>query len=74
MTTLPAYAPERAAREHRLEMLRLRRQAARTEGLVRALVLAVALATLAVSLNGALKGGAVRVASALENAGTTSVR
>jgi len=71
MTTLTSYAPDRTARHARVEMLRLRRRAARTESLVRALVLAGALTMLVMSLNGALRDGAHKVATALE---TSSVR
>ena len=71
MTTLTSYAPDRTARAARVEMLRLRRRAARTESLVRALVLAGALTMLVMSLNGALRDGAHKVATALE---TSSVR
>ena len=56
MTTSTSYAASRAAR---------------TEGLVRAVVLAGALAMLVTSLNGALRVGAHKVATALE---VTSVR
>jgi hypothetical protein len=52
-------------------MLRLRRRAARAEGLVRALVVAGALTMLVMSLNGAVRDGAHKVATALE---TSSVR
>ncbi len=71
MTTLTSYATDRTARAARIEMRRLHRRAARTEGLVRALVLAGALAMLVTSLNGALKDGAHKVVTALE---TSSVR
>ena len=75
MTTLTAYAPDRSARDARLQMLRMRRRAARTEGLVRALVVAGALALLVTSLNGTLKDGAKQVASALDpKAASASVR
>ena len=68
MTTSTSYAASRTAR---MEMLRLRRRAARTEGLVRAVVLVGALAMLVTSLNGALRIGAHKVTTALE---TTAVR
>jgi hypothetical protein len=68
MTTSTSYAASRAAR---VEMLRLRRRAARIEGLFRALVLAGALTMLVMCLNGAVRDGAHKVATALE---TTSVR
>lgn len=75
MTTLTSYAPDRTARAARIEMLRLRRRAARTEGLVRALVLAGALALLVTSLNGALKDGAHKVVAALDpSTASASVR
>lgn len=71
MTSLTSYAPDRNARAARVEMLRLRRRAARAEGLVRALVVAGALTMLVMSLNGAVRDGAHKVATALE---TSSVR
>ena len=63
-----AYALDRTARAQRVQMMRLRRRAARTEGVVRALLLAAALATLVASLNGSLRDGAKQVVVALESA------
>lgn len=68
MNTPTAYALDRTARAQRVQMLRLRRRAARTEGVVRALLLAAALATLVASLNGSLRDGAKQVVVALESA------
>jgi len=75
MTTSMPYAPDRMVRETRVRMRRLRRRAGRVQAAVRAAVLVAAMATLAVGLTGALKGGSEQVASRLTQAThTASVR
>jgi hypothetical protein len=68
MTTPSPYVPDLQAREARVQVLRLRRRAGQTEALVRAAILAAALATLAVALNGVLHAGSRQVVSSLDNA------
>jgi hypothetical protein len=68
MATPTSYASALQARDARLEELRLRRRASRTEALVHAAVLAAALATLAMVLDDALHTGARQVISSLDAA------
>jgi hypothetical protein len=68
MTTSTPYAPARLAREARVGMRRLRRRASLAETVLRTAVLVAALATLAVGLTGALRGGSEQVASRLDAA------
>jgi hypothetical protein len=75
MTNPNPYASAHQAREARVQVLRLRRRASQTEAVVRAAILAAALATLAVALNGVLHTGSRQVASSLDAAtGVTSVQ
>jgi len=75
MPTPTPYVPAHEARAARVEVLRLRRRATQAEAVVRAAILAAALATLAVALNGVLHTGTRQVASSLDAAtGVTSVQ
>ena len=68
MATRNPYAPAVLSREHRVQVLRLRRHASRTEAVVRAAIMAAALTMLAVGLNSVLHTGSRQIASSLEAA------
>ena len=74
MTTSMPYASDRMVREARVQMRRMRRRANRVQAVVRTAVLAAALASLAMGLTGALKGGSDEVASRLASATHTVAR
>ena len=75
MTPLTPYASDRSAHRTQVQVLRMRQRASRTEALVRAAVLAAALASLAVGLSGALHSGSALVSSCLDAAtGVSSVQ
>ena len=75
MTPHTSYAPDRSAHRTQVQVLRMRQHASRTEALVRAAVLAAALASLAVGLSGALHSGSALVSSCLDAAtGVSSVQ
>ena len=67
MTTPCPYVPDREAREARVRVVRLRRRASQAEALVRAAILAAALATLAVALDNVLHTGSLAVVSSLDS-------
>jgi len=70
-----SHAPAHQAREARVQVLRLRRRASQAEAVVRAAILAAALATLALGLNVVLHSGTRQIASSLDAAtGINSVQ